>query len=154
MDVLITTPGRIATILRTKKSGNLDLTNVQSIVLDEVDILLIDENFGPQLRTVGAATASSSSTQFVFVTATCRRRVRDVFGRGTTRYYEALVVQLACVLVLRQELAMEHSYCCHSQHERSPLERSEKDDDDPLPLPPLSYAQQQEIVPVSTTNRS
>ena len=82
MDVLITTPGRIATILRTKNSGNLDLTNVQSIVLDEVDILLIDENFGPQLRTVGAATASSSSTQFVFVASeTCS----DAVLRGSRR---------------------------------------------------------------------
>lgn len=70
VDVLITTPGRIATILRSKDSGYLDLTNVQSIVLDEVDVLLIDKTFGPQLRTIGAATASSVSTQFVFVTAT------------------------------------------------------------------------------------
>ena len=72
------------------------------------------------------------------------------------RYYEAPVVQLSCVLVLRQELAMEYSYHCHSQHEWSPLERSEKDNNnnDPLALPALSYAQQQEIVPVSTTNRS
>lgn len=67
-DVLISTPGRIATILRTKNSG-LDLTSLQAMVLDEVDILLIDETFGPQLRTVGAA-APVDSTQFVFVTAT------------------------------------------------------------------------------------
>ena len=68
VDVLVSTPGRIATILRTKNSG-LDLTSLQSIVLDEVDILLIDETFGPQLRTVGAA-APVDTTQFVFVTAT------------------------------------------------------------------------------------
>jgi len=73
IDVLITTPGRIATILRSKNSGFLDLSNVQSIILDEVDVLLIDETFGPQLRTIGAATKTetrSSSIQFVFVTAT------------------------------------------------------------------------------------
>jgi len=81
IDVLITTPGRIATILRTKNSGNLDLTNVQSIVLDEVDILLIDKTFGPQLRTVGAAAAPSSLTQFVFVTATLPDSVVDSVTR-------------------------------------------------------------------------
>lgn len=69
MDVLISTPGRISTILRTRNSG-LDLSNVQSIVLDEVDILMIDETFGPQLRTVGAAAPLLDKTQFIFVTAT------------------------------------------------------------------------------------
>ena len=69
VDVLISTPGRISTILRTRNSG-LDLSNVQSIVLDEVDILMIDETFGPQLRTVGAAAPMLDQTQFVFVTAT------------------------------------------------------------------------------------
>ena len=68
-DVLISTPGRISTILRTRNSG-LDLSNVQSIVLDEVDILMIDETFGPQLRTVGAAAPLLDKTQFIFVTAT------------------------------------------------------------------------------------
>jgi ATP-dependent RNA helicase DDX18/HAS1 len=69
IDVLISTPGRISTILRTRNSG-LDLSNVQSIVLDEVDILMIDETFGPQLRTVGAAAPLLDKTQFIFVTAT------------------------------------------------------------------------------------
>ena len=68
VDVLISTPGRIATILRTKNTS-LNLSYLQSIVLDEVDILLIDETFGPQLRTIGAA-APVSAAQFVFVTAT------------------------------------------------------------------------------------
>lgn len=68
VDVLISTPGRIATILRTRNSG-LDLTRLQAIVLDEVDVLMIDETFGPQLRTVGVA-APVEQTQFVFVTAT------------------------------------------------------------------------------------
>lgn len=69
VDVLISTPGRISTILRTRNSG-LDLSNVQSIVLDEVDILMVDETFGPQLRTVGAAAPLLDKTQFIFVTAT------------------------------------------------------------------------------------
>lgn len=68
VDVLISTPGRIATILRTKNSG-LDLSFLQALVLDEVDVLLIDETFGPQLRTIGVA-APVDQTQFVFVTAT------------------------------------------------------------------------------------
>lgn len=84
MDVLISTPGRISTILRTKNCG-LDLSSqLRTIVLDEVDVLLIDETFGPQLRTVGAATTTTTTTttasnlqeqppkriQFIFVTAT------------------------------------------------------------------------------------
>jgi len=69
MDVLISTPGRISTILRTRNSG-LDLSNLHTIVLDEVDILMIDETFGPQLRTVGAAAPLLEKTQFIFVTAT------------------------------------------------------------------------------------
>ena len=69
VDVLISTPGRLATILRSRNAGGLDLSHLQSIVLDEVDVLLVDETFGPQLRTVGAA-APVQQTQFVFCTAT------------------------------------------------------------------------------------
>lgn len=76
VDVLISTPGRLATILRTKNAG-LDLGMVQSMVLDEVDFLLVDETFGPQLRTVGVAvnggggdSENGGGPQFVFVTAT------------------------------------------------------------------------------------
>jgi ATP-dependent RNA helicase DDX18/HAS1 len=77
MDVLISTPGRIATILRTKNSGLDLMTNLQAIVLDEVDILMIDETFGPQLRTVGAAAPPLEKTQFVFVTATLPDTIVD-----------------------------------------------------------------------------
>lgn len=79
VDVLISTPGRLATILRTKNAG-LDLGMVQSMVLDEVDFLLVDETFGPQLRTVGVAVnggggeekegGDGNGPQFIFVTAT------------------------------------------------------------------------------------
>lgn len=70
IDVLISTPGRISTILRSKNSGGLDLSHLQALVLDEVDVLLMDdETFGPQLRTIGVATPVEQ-TQFVFVTAT------------------------------------------------------------------------------------
>ncbi len=76
VDVLISTPGRVSTILRTRNSG-LDLSNLQSIVLDEVDILMIDDTFGPQLRTVGEAAPLLDKTQFVFVTATLPDSVVD-----------------------------------------------------------------------------
>lgn len=96
IDVLISTPGRLSTILRTRNSG-LDLGDVNSLVLDEVDFLLVDETFGPQLRAVGAAVqrdndggdgkdvdtdadvepAITGSTQFVFVTATLPTDVLD-----------------------------------------------------------------------------
>jgi ATP-dependent RNA helicase DDX18/HAS1 len=68
VDVLISTPGRLSTILRTR-NGGLDLSQVQAIVLDEVDVLLLDDTFGPQLRAVGEA-APVDQTQFVFCTAT------------------------------------------------------------------------------------
>jgi ATP-dependent RNA helicase DDX18/HAS1 len=80
VDVLISTPGRIATILRTKHASErvLNLQHLQMVVLDEVDVLLLDETFGPQLQTIGEATtptdsskvANNATTQFVFVTAT------------------------------------------------------------------------------------
>ena len=74
IDILISTPGRLSTILRTKNAG-LDLGLCTSLVLDEVDFLLVDETFGPQLRTVGVAVNNgsedeSNSAQFIFVTAT------------------------------------------------------------------------------------
>ena len=93
VDVIISTPGRIATILRTKQSSQkiLDVQYLQAVVFDEVDVLLLDETFGPQLQTIGQATTpppllsssssssssldlsmttSTPSTQYVFVTAT------------------------------------------------------------------------------------
>jgi len=73
VDVLISTPGRLSTILRTRNNG-LDLSHLQSIVLDEVDVLMMDDTFGPQLREVGAA-APVQQTQFVFVTATLPEQV-------------------------------------------------------------------------------
>ena len=90
VDVLISTPGRLSTIVRTKNSG-LDLSSrMQAMVLDEVDILMDDssdlmndsgsvqenETFGPQLRTIGEAVGPRlEKTQFVFVTATLPDRI-------------------------------------------------------------------------------
>jgi ATP-dependent RNA helicase DDX18/HAS1 len=48
----------------------LDLSGVQALVLDEVDVLLQDDDsFGPQLRTIGSE-LNVDRTQFVFCTAT------------------------------------------------------------------------------------
>ena len=94
VDVLISTPGRLSTIARTKNSG-LDLSSrMKAMVLDEVDILMDDNNnnnlmgssganpqqdndtFGPQLRTIGEAVGPRlQKTQFVFVTATLPDRI-------------------------------------------------------------------------------
>jgi len=105
VDVLISTPGRIATILRTRKAAEtvLDLASsqLQAVVLDEVDVLLLDETFGPQLQTVGEATTkkhnnnnnnnnnnnvAAAPPQFVFVTATLPdsvvAQVTDQFPRA------------------------------------------------------------------------
>jgi ATP-dependent RNA helicase DDX18/HAS1 len=88
VDILISTPGRIATILRTKNT-TLNLLNLQAIVLDEVDVLMIDETFGPQLRTIGAA-SPVSKLQFVFVTATLPKEIVDSVKR---EFNEVEVIQ-------------------------------------------------------------
>lgn len=79
IDVIVSTPGRIASLLRSKA---VDLSQLQSLVLDEVDVLLLDETFGPQLQTVGIR--APQKTQFVFVTATLPdfvvEKVKKEFG--------------------------------------------------------------------------
>jgi superfamily II DNA/RNA helicase len=57
-----------ATIVRSRNSG-FDLTSLQAIVLEEVDVLIIEGTFAPQSRTVGVV-APMEMTQFVFCTAT------------------------------------------------------------------------------------
>lgn len=99
VDVLISTPGRLSTIVRTRNSG-LDLSSrLQAMVLDEVDILMMDNDnednnnndilsksnpqkdssndgtFGPQLRAIGQAMEKMEQVQFVFVTATLPDRI-------------------------------------------------------------------------------
>jgi hypothetical protein len=93
VDVMISTPGRVSTILRTRNSG-LNLEDLQAIVLDEVDILLIDETFGPQLRTVGAA-APLDKTQFVFVTATLPDTIVKKWKKNLSVYNKFAV--LGCI---------------------------------------------------------
>ena len=62
VDVLVSTPGRVAAFL---KSGALDLSYLQAVVLDEVDVLMVDETFGPQLRTVGVAAPSKTQVSLM-----------------------------------------------------------------------------------------
>jgi len=70
VDVLISTPGRLANLL-TKEV--ISLEDVRGVVLDEVDILFLDESF--DLTTVG--TNAPTETQFVFVTATLPTEVAE-----------------------------------------------------------------------------
>jgi ATP-dependent RNA helicase DDX18/HAS1 len=78
VDILVATPGRLASLLR---AGHLDFTHLQSLVLDEVDVLMVDETFGPQLKAVGVATPLQ--TQFLFVTAT----LPDTIVQSVTREF-------------------------------------------------------------------
>jgi ATP-dependent RNA helicase DDX18/HAS1 len=79
VDILISTPGRLATILRSRQSG-LKLNQLVAVVFDEVDMLLLDKSFRDQLQIVGAATPAER-TQFVFVTATLPDVVVDTINR-------------------------------------------------------------------------
>lgn len=111
VDVLISTPGRLATILRTRRSG-LDLkSRLQALVLDEVDVLLIgDDTFGPQIKTIGEAAAPLQERQFIFVTATLPDQiaqtiqkefptVKAIRGPGLHRVASSLVERLVDVSV-------------------------------------------------------
>lgn len=90
IEVIVGTPGRIASLLRSKA---IDLSLLQSLVLDEIDILLLDETFGPQLRQVGMR--APQQTQFVFVTATLPdsvlNKVKEEFGGGDIKKNLAIV---------------------------------------------------------------
>ncbi|CAM9163271.1 unnamed protein product [Phaeothamnion confervicola] len=71
VDVLVATPGRVATLL---EAGELSLADARGVVLDEVDVLFMDDTF--RLAPVGAA--APPDTQFVFVTATLPQEVSDM----------------------------------------------------------------------------
>lgn len=65
LDVLIATPGRFLYLL---KEGFLLLTNLRCAVLDEVDILYGDEDFGQVLESL--VNSAPVTIQYLFVTAT------------------------------------------------------------------------------------
>lgn len=63
VDVMVSTPGRILSLLEKKE---ISFDRLQSCILDEADVLMMDESF--PLQPIGAA--CPENTQFVFVTAT------------------------------------------------------------------------------------
>nr|AIC82455.1 DEAD-box ATP-dependent RNA helicase [Cocos nucifera] len=65
LDVLIATPGRFIYLLH---EGHLQLTNLKCVVLDEVDILFVDDEFEQVLQ--GLISSAPMSAQYLFVTAT------------------------------------------------------------------------------------
>ncbi|XP_073124167.1 DEAD-box ATP-dependent RNA helicase 50 [Henckelia pumila] len=65
LDVLIATPGRFLFLV---KEGFLQLTNLRSVVLDEVDILYNDEDFELALQSL--VNSAPVTSQYLFVTAT------------------------------------------------------------------------------------
>ncbi|KAI3465719.1 hypothetical protein Pfo_022382 [Paulownia fortunei] len=65
IDVLIATPGRFMFLV---KEGFLQLTNLQSAILDEVDILYNDEDFELALQSL--VNSARVTAQYLFVTAT------------------------------------------------------------------------------------
>ncbi|PKA52680.1 DEAD-box ATP-dependent RNA helicase 50 [Apostasia shenzhenica] len=65
LDVIIATPGRFRYLLQ---EGNLQLSNLKSIILDEVDILFSDEEFEQVLQNL--IRSAPMATQYLFVTAT------------------------------------------------------------------------------------
>eukprot|EP00547_Thalassionema_nitzschioides_P010646 CAMPEP_0194257222 /NCGR_PEP_ID=MMETSP0158-20130606/38495_1 /TAXON_ID=33649 /ORGANISM="Thalassionema nitzschioides, Strain L26-B" /LENGTH=564 /DNA_ID=CAMNT_0038996189 /DNA_START=30 /DNA_END=1721 /DNA_ORIENTATION=+ len=78
--ILVSTPGRIATLLRSRGSS-VNLQNLDSMVLDEVDVLLQDDSFGSQLRTIAAAAPPLDQLQFLFVTATLPETIVETVTR-------------------------------------------------------------------------
>ncbi|CAM9119629.1 unnamed protein product, partial [Hapterophycus canaliculatus] len=71
VDVLVATPGRVATLLEAEV---LNLEDCRAVILDEVDVLFMDETF--KLAPIG--TCAPEDTQFIFVTATLPQSVSDM----------------------------------------------------------------------------
>ncbi|KAH6795471.1 hypothetical protein C2S51_036457 [Perilla frutescens var. frutescens] len=65
IDVLIATPGRFMFLV---KEGHLQLSDIKSAILDEVDILYNDEDFELALQTL--VNLAPVTAQYLFVTAT------------------------------------------------------------------------------------
>jgi ATP-dependent RNA helicase DDX18/HAS1 len=94
MDVLVTTPGRIATILRTRHCSDLILSlhRITAVVFDEVDILLLDPTFAPQLETIGAAVRNNKR---MIMTTTTTTTAATTTATTTTRDSEAAAAAVA-----------------------------------------------------------
>jgi superfamily II DNA/RNA helicase len=61
MDIIVSTPGQIAMILQMHQCSTriLSLEWIAAVVFDEVDILLLDLSFAPQLETIGQAVSAA-----------------------------------------------------------------------------------------------
>ena len=69
-EILISTPGRLLALLKREQ---ITLENVQTIILDEADVLFMDQSF--PLQPIGEAAAPNA--QFIFTTATLPDIVTD-----------------------------------------------------------------------------
>lgn len=72
LELLVATPGRLASHL---EAGTLKLSALQTIVVDEVDVLLDDPDFKPVWQTLREGVPSAAN--FVFVTATLPKATED-----------------------------------------------------------------------------
>ena len=66
VEIVVTTPGRL-NYLMSEETNALDPSDLEAIILDEVDVLFLDETF--DLKSLGD-NRIPSSTQFLFVSAT------------------------------------------------------------------------------------
>lgn len=73
-EVLVTTPGRLMELLKRKE---ISLSNIQSIVLDEVDVLFQDDTF--PLPPIGQACPPTA--QFIFTSATLPQSVMEQISK-------------------------------------------------------------------------
>lgn len=77
LELLVATPGRLASHL---EAGTLKLGALQTIVVDEVDVLLDDPDFQPVWQQLRAGVAAG--TNYVFVTATLPKATEDALRAG------------------------------------------------------------------------
>uniref|UniRef100_A0A0G4HTM6 RNA helicase n=1 Tax=Chromera velia CCMP2878 TaxID=1169474 RepID=A0A0G4HTM6_9ALVE len=74
VDIAVGSPGRLSQLLR---EGQLSLEGTSSLVLDEIDILLLDEDYGVRTFTHEAP----NGCQFLFVSATMPQEVAEALNR-------------------------------------------------------------------------
>jgi ATP-dependent RNA helicase DDX18/HAS1 len=72
LELLVATPGRLASHL---EAGTLSLAAVQTVVVDEIDVLLEDEDFKAPWAALRAAAPPTAN--YIFVTATLPKPVED-----------------------------------------------------------------------------
>ena len=107
VDVLVATPGIVAKFLASK---DVDLSRVTSVVIDEVDVVM-NGSFNEELTKVGKYVGKTTSTLWVFATATLpdavinsvkqefNNQVKVLTGPGLHKVSENLVEQIVDVSV-------------------------------------------------------